>query len=99
MGDLAKNEKNRDLRMSAINYLGMMGKQNDDVLIGIYKSDPDPEVRKKVVNALFIAGDAKGLVDIARSETNPEMKKAIVSQLSLMHSKEATDYLMELLNK
>ncbi|HUK32031.1 MAG TPA: HEAT repeat domain-containing protein [Candidatus Acidoferrum sp.] len=99
MGDLAKNEKNRDLRLSAINYLGLMGKQSDDILIGIYKSDADPEVRKKVINALFLAGDAKGLVEIARSETNPEMKKAIVSQLSLMHSKEATDYLMELLNK
>ncbi len=99
MGDLAKNEKNRDLRMSAINYLGLMGKQSDDILIGIYKSDSDPDVRKKVINALFLAGDAKGLVDIARSETNPEMKKAIVSQLSLMHSKEATDYLMEILNK
>jgi HEAT repeat protein/TolA-binding protein len=99
MGDLAKNEKDHDLRLSAINYLGLMGKQSDEILIGIYKSDPDPEVRKKVINALFLAGDAKGLVDIARSETDPNMKKAIVSQLSLMRSKEAMDYLMELLNK
>jgi hypothetical protein len=38
-------------------------------------------------------------VDLARGETDPNMKKAIVSQLSLMHSKEATDYMMELLNK
>jgi len=99
MADIAKNEKDTNLKLSAINYLGLMGKQSDDVLVGIYKSDSDPETRKKVVNALFISGDAKGLVDLARSETDPNMKKAIVSQLSIMHSKEATDYLMELLNK
>ncbi len=99
MGELAQKEKNRDLRLSAINYLGLMGKQSDEILIGIYKSDPDTEVRKKVINALFLAGDAKGLVELARNETDPNLKKAIVSQLSLMHSKDATDYLMELLNK
>ncbi|MGA7785218.1 MAG: HEAT repeat domain-containing protein, partial [Candidatus Acidiferrales bacterium] len=99
MGDLAKTEKDHELRLSAINYLGLMGKQSDEFLIGIYKSDPDKEIRRKVISALFLAGDAKGLVDLARIETDPEMKKAIVSQLSLMHSKEATDYLMELLNK
>jgi len=99
MGDLAKNEKDHNLRLSAINYLGLMGKQSDEILTGIYSSDPDPEVRRKVINALFLAGDAKGLVDLARKETDPNMKKAIVSQLSLMHSKEATDYLMEILNK
>jgi HEAT repeat protein len=99
MGDLAKNEKDHDLRLSAINYLGLMGKQSDDILVGIYKSDPDKDVRKKVINALFLAGDAHGMVELARNETDPDMRKAIVSQLSLMHSKEATDYLMELLNK
>ncbi len=99
MGDLAKNEKDHDLRMSAINYLGLMGKESDEILIGIYKSDPDQDVRKKVINALFLAGDAKGLVELARGEKDPNMIRAIVSQLSLMHSKEAMDYLMELLNK
>ena len=39
------------------------------------------------------------MVDIARRETDPGMRKRLVQQLSVMHSKEATDYLMELLNK
>jgi hypothetical protein len=38
-------------------------------------------------------------VELARKETDPNMKKAIVQQLSLMGGKEATDYLVELLNK
>ena len=36
---------------------------------------------------------------IARSEKDAEFKKTAVSKLSLMHSKEATDYLMEILQK
>jgi len=54
-------------------------------------------VRKAVVNALFIQNNAKALVDLARAEKNLDMKKEIVSKLSLMKSKEATDYMLELL--
>jgi len=37
------------------------------------------------------------LVDLARAEKNFELKREIVSKLSLMKSKDATDYLLELL--
>lgn len=43
------------------------------------------------------APDCGQLLD--RSEENPELKKNIVQQLSLMKSKAATDYMLELLNK
>ena len=55
--------------------------------------------KKAVINALFIQGNATALVDIARKETDLNLKKTIVGQLSVMHSKEATDYLMEILTK
>lgn len=99
MTALAKGEKDKGLKLSAINYLGLMGKSSDEQLIEIYNTDSDYDVKKKVINALFLANDAHGLVTLARKETNPEMKKAIVNQLSIMNSKEATDYLMEILNK
>ena len=99
MGELAKNEKDKTTKLAAINYLGLMGKGSDDILMGIYNSDSDTEVKKKVINALFLANDAHGLVELARKENDPSMKKAIISQLSIMNSKEATDYLMEILNK
>jgi HEAT repeat protein len=99
MGELAKNEKDKTTKLTAINYLGLMGKGSDDILMGIYTTDSDTEVKKKVINALFLANDAHGLVELARKESDPSMKKAIISQLSIMNSKEATDYLMEILNK
>ena len=43
--------------------------------------------------------NAKALVDIARKETDPNMKREVVQRLAMMKSKEATDYMMEVLNK
>ena len=103
VGQLAMNEKDPSLRMMAINYLGMMDRRNgtkgEDTLLQIYASDTNPDVRKKVVGALFISGDAKALVTLAKKETDPEMKKKIVTDLSMMKSPDATAYLLELLNK
>ena len=96
--ELAKTEKDPELRRLAIRHLGNMRRtETADALIAIYASDANLEVRKTIVGALFNQNNAKALVDIARAEKNPEMKKDIVSKLSNMKSKEATDYLLELL--
>jgi HEAT repeat protein len=103
VSEIATKEKDHALRASAISYLGMMGaksgSKNEEALLSIYNSDSDPDIRKKVITALFISGNAHGLVQLARKETDPQLRKSIVGQLSIMHDKEATDYLMELLNK
>jgi len=39
------------------------------------------------------------LIDIAKSEKDPQLKKTAVSHLANMHSKEATAFLLEILNK
>ena len=96
---LAKMEKDHDLRLAAIRDLGLMGQRSGDTLVAMYNADKDPDVRRAVIQALFVSDNAHGLVTLARKEADPEMKKTIVRQLSLMHSKEATDYLMEILNK
>jgi HEAT repeat protein len=96
--ELSKTEKDPDVRRSAIHNLGLLhNPAAGDALASIYRSDTDSETRKTIVNALFIQNNAKTLVELARAEKNPEMKKEIVAKLSLMKSKEATDYLMELL--
>jgi HEAT repeat protein len=96
--EFAKSEKDPELRKSAIRNLGMMKRPGTaEALTSIYTSDASSDVRKAVVNALFIQNNAAALVTLARAEKNPEMKKDIVSKLSNMKSKEATDYLLELL--
>ena len=36
-------------------------------------------------------------MELARAEKDPRMKEEIVKKMSLVHSKETTDYMMEIL--
>jgi tetratricopeptide (TPR) repeat protein len=96
--EIARSEKDPQLRIAAIKSLGLMsGNGRGDVLVEIYRSDQNREVRDAVVRSLFLQQNAKGLIELARAEKDPEMKREIVSKLALIHSKDATDYMMELL--
>ena len=89
-----------NVKRQVIRSLGMMpASQSGDSLVSIYNSDPDPAIKHEAVNALFVQNNAKALVDLARKENNLGMKKDLVQKLSVMHSKDATAYLMELLEK
>ena len=96
--EVARTEKDPNLRIAAIKSLGLMGENGrGDVLVSIYKGDLSREVRDAVLNALFLQQNGKALVELARSEKDPEMKQEIVKKMSLVHSKEVTDYMMEIL--
>ncbi len=96
--ELAKTETDPQLRRTAIRNLGLLGDgRTSEVIKAIYLSNAAPEARKEAINALFLQSNATMLVELARAEKDPLMKKEIVSKLALMQSKEATDYLMELL--
>jgi hypothetical protein len=94
---LAKNEPNPELRKEAMRNLGVTGGQAE--LQAMYPKETDRSVKVEILDALFIAGDAKGLIAVAKTEKDPELKKKAVEKLSLMGSKEANEYLMELLQK
>lgn len=100
LGEIARSERNEELRLTAIKNLGLLGgAKTGQILVSMYQSDPNPEVRKACVNGLFLQNNGAALVQLARAEKDPEMKKSIVSKLSIMHSKEATDYLLEFLRE
>jgi hypothetical protein len=100
LAEAAKNEKDPELRRAAVRNLGLINSSDSaKALQAIYGKETDREVRKEVLNAYFIQGNAAGLVTIARGEKDPELKKEAVSKLALMHDKAATDYLMEILQK
>jgi HEAT repeat protein len=98
LGEIARNEKVLDLKVTAIRNLGLLGGgRSGELLLSLYNTDPRPEVRKSVIEALFIQGNAKTLISLARAEKDPQNKRRIVEKLSVMGSKDATDYLMEFL--
>jgi tetratricopeptide (TPR) repeat protein len=96
--EIARTEKDPALRVAAIKSLGLMGDNGrGDVLVSIYQSDPNREVREAVLNSLFLQHNGKALVALARSEKDPQMKQKIIEKMALVHSKETTDYMMEIL--
>src|SRR5262249_41587725 len=99
MIELARGERDPELRKAAIRNLGLMKRAGTtEALTSIYASDQSLDVRKAVINALFLQNNGAALVTLARAERNPELKKEIVSKMSVMpKSKEVTDYLLELL--
>src|SRR5579863_8108324 len=68
VGDLAMKETDHSLRLAAINDLGLMGRDSNTTLANIYNSDPDPEIRKKVLNAIFLSGVREQMGKLAMSE-------------------------------
>ena len=98
--EAAGNEKDPELRRTAVRNLGLIkSADSSNALQTIYSKETDHDVRAEVLNAYFLQGNAAALVAIARSEKDPDLKKKAVSKLAVMHNKEATDYLMEILQK
>lgn len=96
--EVARTDKEPRLRVAAINGLGICGGGGTELLT-LYRAEKDIEVRKAILNAFFLQGEARPLIDIYRKETDPELRKEAVEKLSLIGSKEATDFLLELLEK
>ncbi len=98
LAEVARSEKDPRLQIAAIKSLGLMGNNGRaDVLVSVYQSTSNRDVREAVLQALFLQGNGKALVDLARAEKDPAMKSEIVKKMSLVHSKEVTDYMMEIL--
>ncbi len=98
--EIARTEKDSRLRQSAVRSLSGMRKEiTADDLAALYAAESEASVRSSILDALHNHGAAKQLVEAARKETDLELKRRAVERLSHMKSKEATDYLVELLNK
>jgi len=96
--EVARTEKDAKLRRAAIRSLAAMRAPNvGDALAGIYASEQDQQIKRAIIDSLHAQDNAKAMVDIGRKEPNVEMKRYVVSLLVRMKSKEATDFLMEIL--
>ena len=91
-----KAEKNAELRAEGIRMLGSKADAGD-TLVALWATETDQQVKSAILDALRGEQNAKALVDLARKERDAQMKRDIVRRLASMQSKEANDYLMELL--
>jgi hypothetical protein len=96
--DLIQSEQDAELRRTGLRSLGVSREPTvAPQLVSLYGRWQEPELREAIVDALCSQDNAAALVTLARQEKDPALKKTIVRRLSSMHSKEATDYLLELL--
>jgi TolA-binding protein len=97
--NIAKTEKDPTLRNQAIRSLANNRAAPLDGLLEMYPN-MDMSGKTAIVDGLRDRRDAKTMVDLARKETDPQMKRKLVERLGDMRdSKEAMDYMMEILKQ
>jgi HEAT repeat protein len=95
---IAKSEQNVDLRREAVRQLGnIRNEQTAASLVAIYGTESDKNIKIEILNSLGNQGAVKQLIECARKESDLELKRAAVRRLSEMKSKEALDFMAELL--
>lgn len=98
--ELARSEKDPELRRDAIQHLGLVGSaEASAALEQLYAGETDRRVREAVLQAFFVQGNAKRLIEIARSEKDPELRRKAVQHMSVMGHPEATKFMLEILEK
>jgi hypothetical protein len=86
----AKGEKDASLRAEAIKQLGLVHAPEE--LRQLYKMETSPEVKKDILQAFFLSGDAKFLAEAAQGET-------AIRNLGLVGSADAKEALLAIYAK
>lgn len=95
--NVAKSEKNQELRREAIKQLGLLGGETE--LEQLYRSETSAAVRREILQAFFLAGDSKRLVQAAEKEKDPELRRAAIRNLGLVGGEDAANALQAIYAK
>jgi hypothetical protein len=96
---IARSDPEPGLRAAAIEGLGVGGRVSAATLTEIYRQEESFDVKRAVLQALFVRGEVPALIEISRGERDPRLKREAVQFLAVSGSEEATAYLMELLDE
>lgn len=100
LSEVAKTATEPQVKAAAIRALGAVGgDQSKAILLQMYGNEKDAEIKRAVIEGLFIQDDAHDLIQLARKESDPGLRRHLVQQLSVMDDREAKDYMLEILNK
>jgi len=78
-------------RLEAIDVLGAMSAEKE--LRQLYRSESSPDLRKKVLQSLGVAGDVETLSEVARQEQDPALRSQAIHGLGLVESGKSVDVL------
>ena len=69
-----------------------------DALWQLYQKEPSVDVKKRIIQALFVGGAADRLIELAKTEKTPELRRTAIRNLGVMGSKKTGDALVEIYN-
>jgi hypothetical protein len=78
--EIAKTEKNPELRGTAVRNIGFTGGKAVS-LMSLYDGEGDLNVRREIVKSLFFMGGVKQLQELAQKEKDPELHADIERKL------------------
>src|SRR5206468_12979226 len=81
---LAKGETVPELRGEAVQQLGVMGAHAE--LAELYSTETSVDVKKRILQAMFVGGNADKLIEHAKSEKDPSLRRTPVRNPGLSGS-------------
>jgi HEAT repeat protein len=100
LAEIAKSDSDPKVRREAIQYIGNIDRERSgNTLQTLYASEQDKQVKSTILRAFRNQNNVKALIEAARKESDVSLKRDAVRMLSDMKSPEATEFLVELLNK
>jgi HEAT repeat protein len=88
---LAKTESSPELRGEAIQQLGIVHASAE--LSDLYLSESSVDVKKRILQAMFVSGSADKLIELARTEKDPELRRSVIRNLGLIGGSKTGDAL------
>jgi HEAT repeat protein len=93
----ATNETIPELRAEAVQQLGVMGAHEE--LWQLYQKEASVDVKKRILQGMFVAGNVTRMTELAGSEPNAELRRTAIRNLGLMGSTQAGATLTALYGK
>ncbi len=90
----AQSEQHAELRAEAVRQLGTMNAHAE--LWELYQRESSPDVKKQIIRAMFVGGNATRMTELARTEQNRELRREAIRNLGLMGSKGPADALVDI---
>jgi hypothetical protein len=90
--NIAKTEKNDDLRLHAIRLLGGMKEAQADMW-SLYQSEQSPEIKQRILESIPSNGNLDKLLEVAKAEKDAKLRRFAINNLSTTRAANTGDQL------
>jgi HEAT repeat protein len=75
----------------------MMGAR--DEVWQLYQKESDPEVKDRIIQALFMGGDTTHLIEVANSDATMALRRRAIQSLGMMGQRGSADAILNIYNR